>query len=621
MREFRLLRVDLSTETIDSMHLDEQVMRKYIGGPGLASKILWEETDAHTVPLSDKNILIFTIGPLTGTVVPNSSRYTVVGLSPLTGIWGEAHGGGSWEHALSRTPYLGIMVAGRANKPLYLWVNGDKAELRDANFLWGKDTFQSHDLVKKDTDEQASVITIGQAGERLIKFASVMGDGMAARAAARSGLGAAMGYKNLKAIAVKGSTMSSVKNLEQLRESVKRYFPMVTYDPQKFKAKLWQAASKHADRNGCIKNWTLGKFDSFGKKWADESMKANPWYCPGCRTSSFSCLTYGKQRHMHGEFILPFGSNCLIDDMEALREANDLCNRYGVDCTSAGQVIAFTMELYDRGIINQEDTGGIKLVWGNALAMLQMLRNIVERVGMGEIAGEGVRAAAGQIGSSANEYAIHVKGLELPLYDPRCNNAYALQYATANRGADHLDGFVGLHGRHLSPNREAYATSYLVDEIAKKAVTDPFAIRGQGHLVTWAQNFDGLVECIGVCKFLAMPGWVREPDEQFLGIKPEQFLEWLNIATGWDLNLTEFMKAGERIFNLKRMINVRRGISRKDDMLPMRLLTRKRGGEGPQADNLPPLGAMLDEYYGCRGWSEEGVPTKERLTALNLYEI
>lgn len=621
-RQFKILYADLSKRKIDSEDLDDGVVRKYLGGPGLAAKILWDETDARTIPLSKENRVVFAIGPLSGTVVPNSSRFSAAGLSPLTGIWGEAHGGGTWGHALSCTPFIGIVIKGTADTPVYLSIDNDKAELKDAGMLWGKDTYEVHDLLKKK-DEQASVLTIGQAGERLIKFASVMGDGSAARAVARCGLGAVLGYQNLKAIAVKGSQKPWVKSEEQLRESVNRYFPKVFFNPQKYKEKNDETWTYHAERRGCIKNWTEGEFNGFGEKLAEMGMKGEPYYCKGCRTSCLPSHTYRGQRHFHGEFTLPFGSNCLIDDVDALLEANELCNRYGVDTQSAGHVIAFAMDLFDRGIITGMDTDGIELVWGDSQAMLQMLRNILERRGIGEILGEGIRAAAQHIGGRAAEYAIHVKGLEFPLFDPRCNNSYALQFATANRGADHLDGFTGLYGHGmLSSHTNAWIGSYLDDEDARKAAVDPFAVRGKGKLVAWAQNFDAVLENIGICKFLAisMP-WVREPKEHFTGIKPEQFLEWLNLATGWDLDRVEFLKAGERVFNLKRMINVRRGISRKDDTLPMRFLSRRRGGKGPQAENLPPLGMMLNEYYIHRGWSEEGIPMKKKLLELGLEDI
>lgn len=623
----KILWVDLTRGRVESQDLDKEAARKFVGGAGLAAKILWDETKADTQPFSEENPLIFMIGPLSGTAVPSSSRHTVAAISPLTNIWGEAHAGGTWAYALAHTPFMGIVIKGKAKKPVYLWINNSEVELKDASHLWGKDTWETDDLLKKETDDRASVSTIGQAGENMVKLAAVMSDGRASRAAARCGLGAVMGSKMLKAVVVNGTTRPPVHDESRLKESINQYVPKLRpFDREHLNRTIASGSGGRVGLLACIKNSSLGEMEGFDDKVVAAWQDGDPSYCKGCRVACLAGgMTHHGQRHIHGEVLYPLGSNCLVDDFEALLEAFELCNRYGLDTISTGDVIAFGMELYEKGLITKEDTEGIELRWGSADAMLQVLRKIGDRKGIGQLLGEGVREAARRIGGLASEYAIHVKGLEFPLFDPRYRNACALQYATANRGADHLDGIIGVHP-HRSRSGSGYVPSYVVpylkDEEARKAADNSFAVKWVGELTAWSQDFEAVLDSLQVCKFVARSrSWVREPVVPFDGTRPEELLEWLNLTTDWGLDFEEFMRTGERIFNLKRVFNVRRGISRKDDILPPRILTHKRGGKGPAAENLPPLGEMLNEYYLCRGWSEEGIPTKKKLVELGLEEI
>jgi len=296
----------------------------------------------------------------------------------------------------------------------------------------------------------------------------------------------------------------------------------------------------------------------------------------------------------------------MIEDFEVLADAYDLCNRYGMDGMSVGGVIAFAMELYEKGLLTREDTGGVDLTWGNCEALLTMTKQIGEREGFGNLLAEGVKRAAEQLGGSAPEYAMHVKGHEFPLYDVRAWNAGALEFATASSGAHHFEGTT------LSLSLTG---DFLGGEELKELAKNRFAVEGIGRMTALAQNWGQIPDSLVSCKFLI--GWTHTGQVT----QPATLLEWLNHATGWQMGKEEILKAGERIFNLKRMINVRRGISRKDDTLPARFLTSKRGGgEGGAAENLPPLGVMLNEYYAHRGWSEDGIPTKEKLSELDLPE-
>ncbi len=613
----KLLRVNLTDKGIISQDLDQETTRKFIGGAGLAAKLLWDETDAGTDPLSPQNRLMFMIGPLTGTPVPSSSRYVVAGLSPLTNIWGVAFSGGFWAHELKRTGFDGIVFSGKAKRPVYLWVHDEEAELRDAGHVWGKDTYEVSDLLKRETDPNASVATIGRSGERLVRIASVMNDGSAGRAAARCGLGAVMGSKNLKAVVVRGTKSPPISDREGLKTSIAKYYPNVKFTLEEWKRHYSEQGGKRWQKGGVlVKNCLEGEFNGFSEKSMEAMVSGEQYYCWGCRYSCpESAMVQGRRRQVF-ESIVPLGSQCLIDDMEALQEAYDLCNKYGIDSESTGGVIAFGIECFEKGLITKSDTEGIELTWGNAKAMLQMVKAIGERQGFGRLLGEGVRRAAENIGGITQEYAIHVKGLEFPEHDPRMSNILALEYATENRGAVHTSA----RARALGD----WVCSGLGFNNTEGNLENWYQVKGCGELTARLQDFYTMLNSLTVCNHLMASTRAAaslEPGSPGKFIYPATFTEWLNLVTGWDMSLTEFLEAGERIFNLQRMIGIRRGLSRKDDMLPPRILTHPRGGKGEAAENLPPLGEMLNEYYSYRGWSEEGIPTRERLVKLGLAEV
>jgi aldehyde:ferredoxin oxidoreductase len=621
---YQILRVNLTERKMSTEVLDEGLIRKFLGGAGLAAKILWDETKADTDPLSDENVLVFGCGPVTATPVPSSSRLTIAALSPLTNIWGEAHNGGTAAAALRRTGYMAVVVTGKASEPVYIWVRDGGAKIVDANHVWGKGTLEADAILRKETDDKAAVATIGPAGEKLVRFATVMTDGPLGHCGGRCGMGAVMGSKNLKAIVASGTGKPPIYDAEKLRESISKNFPKLRRlkpgdnDIRLIRGYLW------GDERASVKNFRLGGLEGFasklGKHWEDYK-DAEPHFCPHCRNGCSLTSMAGGKRLNHAECTVPMGSNCLIDNMEALDQAFEMCNNYGLDTISTGDIIAFAMELYEKGIITKKDTGGIELTWGNHNAMLQILPQIVDGEGFGKLLRLGSRRAAAEIGGIAAEYTMQVKGLEISLHDPRSWNHMALQNATGNRGADHMSGFIGLYTQSLLPGYQphAYAFTHLEDEKVKEAYDNRFAVEGVGKTVAWSQDFTTLLDSLVVCQFVGYPtGWVLMPVEPFAGVQPEHLAEWLGYVTGWDVSTEEIMRIGERVFNLKRLHNVRRGISRKDDTLPPRLLTQKRGGIGPGRDNIPPLGKMLNEYYPYRGWSEEGIPTKEKLTQLDL---
>ncbi len=606
----KILHVNLTDETTYTDFYDGKTLRQYIGGSGLGARILYDETDEFTDPLGPENVLIFMTGPLTGTRIPMSGRHAVVAKSPLTGIWGEADSGGHWGYMLKRAGYDGIVVRGAARRPVYLWVHEDGVEIRSAEGIWGQDSFITEELVQKETNPKAVVACIGQAGEKLVKIASIMNDGKDGRAAGRCGLGAVMGSKNLKAVAVFGDAQTPVAEPEKLAEMGKTVAKQIVEKTRAFSNFGTSGGLQTAEKVGDlpIQNWRVGAWEEGAAKISGQAMAdsilTGKFYCQGCVIGCgrvvkqyFSPFTGVNGGGPEYETLGMIGSNTLLDDLETIAKANELCNRYGIDTISAGSAVAFAIECFEHGLITTEDTDGLELAWGDSECVLELIRMIGEKEGIGELLSEGTRRAAEEIGGMAAEFAIHVKGLELPAHDPRAYSSLGVGYATANRGACHLQGFSYAFERGLkSP------------DMGFPEVLDRFAVERKGELAAKTQDLMSMFDSMKLCKFILNGG-----------IDIHDLVEWLNASTGWDMTMEEFMKTGERLYNLKRMYNVRCGISRKDDVIPMRILTQPRR-EGGAGYNLPPLGPMLHEYYQLRGWSDEGIPRPEKLEELNLTE-
>ncbi|MBC7190183.1 aldehyde ferredoxin oxidoreductase family protein [Candidatus Aerophobetes bacterium] len=602
----RIIWVDLTKRKIEIQEIGDEA-RDYIGGSGLAAKILYEEVPPNIDPLGPDNLLIFMTGPLTGTPVP-CGRHSIVAKSPLTGIWGEASVGGTWGRELKKAGYDGVIIKGQSEKPVYLWISDDKIEIREATHLWGKDTYEVDEIIKKETDRNAVVSSIGQAGEKLVKISSIHTNGKHSRAAARCGLGAVAGAKNLKAIVVKGSKRPKIFCEDKLMESVRRVIPSLKEKTEVLRnfgtANLVIPCEIIGDLP--IKNWREGEWEEGAKKISGERMSetvlVGRFHCAGC---PIGCgreirIAQGPFAGVEGagpeyETIGTIGSSCLIDNLEAIAKANELCNRYGMDTIEVGGAVAFAMECYENGLISRRDTGGVSLLWGDSGSLIRIIEMIGKAEGFGEILAQGLPKAAQQIGGLAFEFAIHTKGLAFPAHDPRAFNSLALGYATSNRGACHLQAFSHPFERSLT-----------LPELGYIEPQDRFSNQGKGKFVAKLQDLMSLFDALCICKFVI-----------FGGIKIAQLVEWLNLTTGWDMTLEEFMKIGERIFNLKRLYNVKCGISRKDDTLPPRILTHRRK-KGGAANNLPHLGKMLSEYYEYRGWNEEGIPTQRKIQELGI---
>jgi aldehyde:ferredoxin oxidoreductase len=571
------------------------VARKYLGGAGLAAKIIWQATTAETDALSGENPLIFMTGPLTG-AVPYGGRHIVAGLSPLTGIYGEAHSGGHWAFRLRSAGYHGVVVRGRATSPKYLFIDADRVELREAETFWGMDCYEFEEALKELEGKKVSTAAIGQAGENLVKFACVMNDGKRGRAAARCGFGALMGYKKLKGIAVRSAGAAEVADKKALKASIEKYFPKVkiTNEVRRTKGReLWDSLWQMG--RAPIQNWASGEFKEVDDTIVDvlsESAKYD--FCFGCRTSCVeSRLNAQGKRHTVWEALCPIGTQCLIADYDAVHLAYDYCNQYGIDSISLGATLAFAIECAEAGLIKADLLESLDLSWGNAEAMLAMIKKITFREGqLADILAEGTRAAAKILGHGAERFAMQGKGLEIAAHDPRAYNGAALENATSTFGASHMSGFTSIY------------YDYTVKEDLEGADISSWVATERK-----AQDFICLLNSLTLCLFTNSTDCFGRPP-----LQPPSYLDFLNIATGWDVDLDEFYQMGERIFNLQRMISVRRGIRAKDDTLPERFLKTTRGA-GPAGENL-----MLAEYYDVRGWGEDGIPTDEKLRSLDLNE-
>ena len=607
----KILKLDLSHSTIQIDDLKEEWAQSFIGGSGLAAKYLFEMTDEKTDPLGPENPLIFMTGPFTGTSVPLSGRHAVVSRSPLTGIFGESDVGGTWGAHLKKAGFDGIIVTGKSPKPIYIWINDGKVEIRDASHHWGKDTYEIDPILKKETHEKAVVSAIGQAGENQVLIANVMTDGKDGRAAGRCGMGAVMGSKNLKAIVVYGTKKVPVFNPEAVGRLQKEYSGQINKNAEHFRKYGTAGGLSTFEAMGTlpIQNWKfVGRWEEGAAKISGftltDTLLSGRYFCDAC---ILGCgrkvkIDKGPYAGLEGsgpeyETLALLGSNCLIDDLEALCYANELCNRFGMDTISTGGVIGFAMEAYEKGLIVKEDTNGIELQWGSVEAMIEMIRMIAKKKGIGKLLGQGVKRASEEIGKNAIEFAMHIKGMELAAHDPRGYNGGAVGFATSSRGACHLAGFTHTFERLLK-----------APEIGIPEPLDRFQVEGKGLLVFKSQNLMGMMDSLKLCKFIL-----------FGGITITHIVDWYRHVTGREMSIDDFIKTGERIFNLKRLYNVKLGISRKDDTLPFRSLTFKRTGKG-LTPNLPPFGQILGEYYEHRGWSEDGIPTPEKLRELELLK-
>ncbi|MBN2324063.1 MAG: aldehyde ferredoxin oxidoreductase family protein [Spirochaetes bacterium] len=591
------------------LDIDEQDAKSFIGGSGLGAALLFHYTSSKTDPLGEENPLIFMTGPFTGTKAFSSDRYEVITKSPLTGIYAEANSGGHWGESLKRCGFDGIVIIGKAEKPVHIIIRDGEVEIREAGHLWGKDTWEVDELMKREFGEKACTASIGKAGENLVKFASIMNDGRHGRTAARAGGGCVMGSKKLKAITVLGTKKVAVHDEGALSAFIKEMAPSVRKTTEELRKYGTACGIEYLDKIGDfpVKNWLLGNFVDMKKvtgQYMAETILVDNYNCGRCiigcgRTVEVKDGKYRMENSAGPEYetIAILGSNCMVGNIEAIAKGNELCNRYGLDTISTGSLIAFCMEAYAKGLITKEDTGGLVMRFGDPDSMIGMIHKIARREDIGRVLGEGIVQASREIGGNSIEFAMQVKGLDFPAHDPRARVALGLSYATSNRGACHLQSFTA-----------DWEAGTSMPDLGYPETMDRFKTEGKAKFVIDFQNLMSIMDSLVCCKFVL-----------FGGVTVEPLLRILNIITGWELTKDEFLESGERIFNLKRLYNIREGISRKDDILPPRILNNPRGGGS--GDNIPLLNVMLRDYYRERGWDEFGIPTKgtSRKLGLNKY--
>jgi len=593
----KLLQIDLSNKKISEINVEDDVVRNFLGAKGLGAYLLYTMLDSHTDPLSPDNLLMFLNGPLTGTSFPTSGRTTVVTKSPLTGLFLDSHAGGFFGPELKKTGYDGIVLKGASEKPVYLWINDGKVEIRDATHLWGLPVSETVKKIREDTDEKAHVVSIGPAGENLVKFASITidkdSDPWRAGIAARGGPGAVMGSKKLKAIAVKGSGKVKVYDEEKFKELSSKLNKKVT-DNTFVHTRRVLGTSYWIDpmnRMGILptRNFQSGYIEN-GYGLIGSNMK----YYSKRDVSCYNCpIMCGKVLNVNGndvkveyEDIALLGSNNGMTDVLDVAKALVLCNELGLDALSTGGTVAFAMECAEKGILKDAPE------FGDAEGQRKLINDIAYKNGIGDLLSEGTKRASEKLGQNSTDFAINVKGLELPGYSPRSSWGMALAYATSDRG--------GCHQRAWTVRAE-------VDGVLKR-----FSTEGIAQFVKDVQDERAAAFSLVVCDFVPL--------------SIDDFMSGLKYGIGVDLDEKEYIKVGERIWNLVRLFNIREaGISRKDDTLPGRMFKEPlpMPPNGKEKVSLPreAFDKMLSEYYFIRGWNENGIPVEEKLVELNLNEI
>jgi aldehyde:ferredoxin oxidoreductase len=608
----KLLRVDLTRLNITVEEIPEGMLRAYLGGAGLATRYLWDEVPRGADPLGPENRLIFMSGSIAGVAAPSAGRFSVVAKSPQTGIWGQANSGGRWGVDFKNTGHDGIIFEGCAPHPVYLLIRDQQAELVDAASLWGKNVFDTTALLKQAHGDRVNVACIGNGGENLVRYAAIMND--LHRAAGRCGLGAVMGSKNLKAIAVLGSLKTTPADPEALRQAAKKQYELLDEAVLKMAMEAY-GTSVVLDlvnvRGGFpTRNWQKGVFefsdDINGPSIADRVLTKGVacFACPiACgRETEIREGKYAGQKGEGPEYetVGTFGGMCDVSDLEAITMAGYLCNDYGLDTISAGSTIAFAMECFEKGILTAADTGGRELNFGDADAIVDLVPLIAKREGFGDLLAEGTMRMAEKLGQGSERFAMHVKGLELPAYDSRAVKLTGLTYATANRGGDHITAYV--QGPTFID-----APFLIIDdsEIADPLVLNPAEVKIAKELEDALTTFD----CVGACKFMG------------LCLTAADWVDLVNHVTGWGLSVAEYMRAGERVYNLARAYSIREGLTAAGDTLPKRLLEEPLP-DGPAAGHVNELPVLLEAYYRLRGWdSVTGKPTAEKLKELGLDDV
>ncbi len=604
----RTLIIDLTKKSFYPKTIRDEILRLFVGGRGLNSFLLHNLSLRRIDPLSPKNPLIISTGPLTGTPAPAGSRFSITAKSPETGILGGGNCGGFWGPMLRRSGFDTLIVRGRSSHPVYLWIHDKEPEIRDAAHLWGMDAVETQDDLK-GAHPGSEVLCIGQAGEKLVRFACVR-TGLK-NACGRTGMGAVMGAKNLKAIAVQGTERVKAAFPEELLRVSRSYMGKIR------ERKVIQTMSKYGTpflinvvnnfRTLGTRNFQQNLFERAEDISGEELVSK---YSLGM-TSCFGCPVRCRHRYeLDGEAaegpefatLGCLGAKCGVGDMKTLLKANILCNRYGLDTITTGDLIAWVMECWERNLLSGFDPE-LNLEWGNSEAVLTLICKIALREGFGNILAEGGIRAANILGEECKRYLVHVKGLPIEAVDVRWNMGFALGLVTAMRGGDHLGSRPTLENLGLPPE--------VLERIYGGYVSpDPLSCEGKPLMVKWSEELYAVTDSLGICRFVSL--W-NSPN--LLGY--EDLAKLLTLVRGTQVSADELRTNGERIVNLERLYNTMEGVTEKDDDLPPRLYEDPQTGR-KSALTRDKLKSMLREYYKMRGWTEEGVPKPTKIAELQI---
>ena len=605
----RILHINLSTGKVETEPLKEEWAKEYIGGIGLGIRLLMKYSKAGTDPFSPDNPLIFVTGPLTGTMGPTAGNgYAVVSKSPSTGGVAESKAHGFFGPELKRAGYDAVIFTGKSEKLVYAWIDDDSVHLLDAQQLQGKSPYETDEAIREELgDHYIRVSAIGEAGEKLVRFAAIINDEF--RAIGRTGMGAVMGSKNLKAVAVRGTKDVNVADLEGFKEFIKMIHERMK-GPATRKYRTLGTPENVLVLNALAalptRNFTQATFEGAEKVSGEYLNERYVKKIIGCATCAMRCDHIavvpegpykGSTSRMEFECLWALGPNCGVDRLDAIIEAMRLCNYYGIDGISAGVTVGFGMDLYKNGIISKENTGEMDLNFGNHEALIETIKKIGTRDGwLGDILAEGTKRAAEKIGKGAKKYANHIKGLELPGYDIRGLKTAALGFAVSFRGACHLRSGA------YSPDVKGKVNRFTIE-------------KGRGKIIMENEDQYNVIDSLILCKF--------SRGTYYDGL--DDMANYYTLATGIKVTAEDLRKAGERINNLARLFNVREGVgTREFDTLPPKIMTVPIPDEGPAKGavvNKEEFALGLDDYYAVRGWTRNGIPTVEKLNELDLGEF
>jgi aldehyde:ferredoxin oxidoreductase len=607
----KMLRVDLTSHKSTVEPIAEKDLKDFIGGAGLGAEILRRRLPDKIKPYDPRNLVIFATGPFQGPAIPGSAKFSIVGISPLTGTFADTAAGADWGPSLKDAGYDVLILEGVSEEPVYIRIVDDDVRIEDASVLWGKDTFETVDAIHEQSgDKKLSVAAIGPAGERKVAIACIAVDKHSF--AGRCGLGAVMGAKNVKAVAVRGTKKVEVHDPQATREQIKKYQKQIheTVTENEFRLHGTPGLCETAEGLGDmpIKYWEQDVWPEGAKKLGGpnytKALNARPLPCKYCPVGCHRKITITEPEAYRYEGIGPeyetlglMGTNLLIDDPRVVAIGNDIANRLGLDTISAGAMVGFAMECFEKGWVTTDDTDGLELKWGDPKAFFALVEQIGRREGFGAIFAEGTVEAARKIHPDSVAEVVQCKGLDLPAHDPRACISLAPTYATGTRGACHFRG----------PCEDVEMGGFFIPEVGIKEGTVKFFEReNQSRLAVNCQDLGVLINSLVLCMFMVDGGDWSLTDVAGM----------FNAITGWDYSVDDLMLAGRRGFTVQRLNNIRDGYNKATDMLPKKMFQAAK--EGFRAGKMIPFEGLMEDYYALRGWDENGAPTKETMNRLNL---